>query len=273
MKNQPTDDSYPLLGQIKRLAVFGLGTVMLLFLPACSGDDDNPADPADPTPAISIADRTDAEGITLVFAVTLSTATSHAVVFSFATIDITAIAPDDYVAASGVDTIAAGELNAAILVTTVDDSEAEASETFSVSLTSIAGATVARSLATGTITDNDPTGVSFASQVQPLLQTRCGKPGFCHGGVAPGGSFFTGTTADYATLINATGTNTALLPGSSDGKVIQPGDRTISTLFTKIDTTNSPPFGSWMPGGGDTLIHIDHAGLIGDWIDQGALDN
>ena len=273
MKKLATLDSYPLVQQIKRVTLFGLGIIVLSLFLACSGGDDNTTDPVDPTPAISIADQTAIEGNTMLFAVSLDQATSHVVVYSFATTNITATAPGDYSVTSGVDTIAGGEISATILVTTVDDGEAEATETFSVSLTSTTGATVARSLAIGTITDNDPTGVSFATQVQPLLRTSCGKPGFCHGGTAPGGHFYIGTEANYTTVINATGDNTALLPSSLDGKVIQPGYRGISTLFTKIDTTSPQPFGSPMPGGGESPLNLDEQNIIGDWIDQGAQDN
>jgi len=266
MKKLASFDSYLLVQQIKRVALFGLETIVLSLFLACSGNDDNTTDPVDPTPAISIADQTAIEGNTLLFAVSLDQATSHAVVYSFATTNITAIAPDDYSATFGVDTIAGGEISATIMVTTVDDSEAEASETFSVSLTSTTGATVARSLATGTITDNDPTGVSFAIQVQPLLRTSCGKLGTCHGGAFPGGDMFIDTTADYANVIAATGQNL-----TDGGLVVVPGNSAVSTLYTQTTDDYNIAF-SRMPKANPALS-LEQQQWISDWIDQGAQDN
>jgi hypothetical protein len=79
-----------------------------------------------------------------------------------------------------------------------------------------------------------------------------------------------GTNVTYATLIDATGSNTALLPGSPDGKVIQPGSAASSTLYTK--TTSSPPFPGQMPPG-PTKLTLTQQNLIRDWINQGAQDN
>jgi hypothetical protein len=277
MKRQATGKSYSSSDKIRRAGLFGLGILILLsllsllFLVACSGDD-GPTEPTDPTPAISIADQTAIEGNTLLFAVTLDQATSHAVIYSYTTTNITATSPADYSAASDTDTIAAGETSAIIMVTTIDDIDAESDETFSVSLTQATGATVARSLAMGTITDNDATGVSFATQVKPLLSTSCGKLGNCHGGQFPGGGFYIGTDAVYGIVVSATGDNTALMPGSPNGRVVQPGDHSVSTLFTKVDSTGIVPFASLMPADGSALS-IDQQNLIRDWIDQGALDN
>ena len=240
--------------------------MLLLAFWACSGDDETPTDPTDPIPAISIADRTVIEGNTLLFSVTLDQTTSHAVVYSFATTDITATAPGDYYAASATDTIAAGETDATILVISVDDTDIETTETFSVSLTSTTGATVARSLAIGTITDNDPTGVSFASQVQPLLRTSCGKLGTCHGGAFPGGDLYIGTTAVYDTVISATGSS---LTGG--GLVVVPGNSAASTLYTQTTDNYNQAF-SRMPKANPALS-LEQQNLIRDWIDQGALDN
>jgi len=246
--------------------VAGLGVCLVALTLGCSGGDDNTTDPVDPTPAISIADQMAIEGNTLLFAVSLDQVTSHAVVYSFTTTDITATAPDDYTATSGVDTIVAGEIGATILVTSVDDSEAEATETFSVSLTSTTGATMARSLAIGTITDNDPTGVSFATQVQPLLRTSCGKLQTCHGGALPGGDMFIDTSADYANVISATGQNL-----SGGGLVVVPGNSAASTLYTQTTDNYNTAF-SRMPKGFSALS-LEQQNLIRDWIDQGAQDN
>lgn len=237
---------------------------MLLLLFACSGDDETPTEPPDPTPAISIADQTAIESNTLVFTVSLDRATAHAVVFSYATTDVTAIAPGDYYGVSGVDTIVAGDTSATILVSSREDTESESSETFSVSLTSTTGANMARSLALGTITDNDPVGVSFASRVQPLLRTSCGTIGLnCHGSQFPGGGFNLGTDAAYDIVIAATG---QIFSGG--GPVVVSGNSAASTLYTQ--TTDQAI--SRMPKGLPALSP-ELQNLIRDWIDEGARDN
>lgn len=231
----------------------------------CSCSKDKPTTPTPTEPAISVHDQTAVEGNTLLFSVTLDHSTDHIVTFGFATIDGTAKAGSDYVAASGVDTIPAGRTAATILVTTIDDAVVETVESFSLVLSSVTGAQVARSLATGTITDNDALPVSFASQVRPLLQTSCAKLGFCHGSSStPGGGLFLGAPVTYSIVINATGTNTG-------GKVVRPDSSSASTLYT--ETTSNPPFGSRMPKDGPPYLDSAQQRWIRDWIDQGALDN
>ncbi len=240
--------------------------MLLLLLFACSGDE-TPVEPPDPTPAISIADQTAIEGNTLLFTVSLDQATAHAVIFSYSTTDGTATAPGDYYGAVGVDTIIAGDTSAFVLVVARDDSEYEGTETFSVSLTSTTGANMARSLATGSITDNDPEGVSFAAHVQPLLSTSCGKLGTCHGGQFPGGDFYIGTDAAYDTVIAATG---QLLTGG--GLVVVPGNSAASTIYTQTTDDYIGGTFSRMPNGFSPLS-LEQQNLIRDWIDEGALDN
>jgi len=241
--------------------VFAL-VLAVLFL-GCSGDD-NPTTP-EPQPAISVQDQTVVEGNTVLFQVRLDRTTDHGVTFAYGTIAGTALAGSDYNAVSGNDTIPTGQTSVTILVPTIDDSEIESSESFSFVLSSVAGAQVSRGLATGTITDNEVTIVSFASQVRPLLQTSCAKSGFCHGSLStPGGGLYLGTTVTYTTVINATGNNTG-------GLVVQPGNSAASTLYTK--TTATPPFPSQMPQDGPPYLSLTNQGLIRDWIDQGAQDN
>jgi len=241
--------------------VFAL--VLAASFSGCSNDD-NPATP-EPQPAISVQDQSVVEGNTVLFQVRLDRTTDHRVTFAYATIDGTALAGSDYTAVSGNDTIPTGETSVTILVSTIDDGEVESSESFSFVLSSVAGAQVSRGLATGTITDNEATIVSFASQVRPLLQTSCAKSGFCHGSLStPGGGLFLGTTVTYATVIDATGDNTG-------GLVVQPGNSAASTLYTK--TTDSPPFPSQMPQDGPPFLSLAQQSLIRDWIDQGAQDN
>jgi hypothetical protein len=251
--------------------IFGILILIILFGSACSDDNETPTDPG-VQPAVSVGDQTVAEGNTVLFGVTLDQSTTHAVTFTYSTSDGTATAGADYYAAAGSDTIPAGQTSATILVPTIDDSEFEPTETFTFILNSVAGASVAKSTGTATINDNDVSGVSFATDIQPLLRTSCANLA-CHGGSFPGGNMYLGSNAEYADVINATGDNTALLPGSSDGKVIQVGNSAASTLYTKVDTTAAVPFGSRMPSGGASPLSRAQQVLLRDWIDQGAQDN
>jgi len=240
--------------------------MLLTVALSCSDSGDNPVPPED-RPAISVQDQNVAEGNWAPISVVLDHAADHQVTFSFATLaDSNATSGSDYTAVSGTDTIPAGQINATILVSTNDDSEVESAETFSVALSAVAGAEVARALATCTITDNDLGEVSFATQVRPLLQTSCAKGGFCHSSSAtpPGGGMILGSTVTYASVIAATGDNTG-------GLVVQPNNSSASTLYTK--TTATPPFPSRMPQDGPPYLSDSLQHLIRDWIDQGAQDN
>ena len=169
---------------------------------SCS-DDNNPTDPVQPVPpSVSINDHAVSEGTTALVTITLNKAATSAVIYQFTTANITALAGSDYTAASGTDTIAVGSDESFILVGTIDDSDIESAEQFSVVLTSVSGATVDRSVAVCTINDNDNAPVSFASQVRPLLQASCASVA-CHGGSFPGGGMYLGSGVAYADLMAA----------------------------------------------------------------------
>ncbi|MEW5795510.1 MAG: Calx-beta domain-containing protein [Candidatus Zixiibacteriota bacterium] len=239
--------------------------IAILAAVGCSDSGDKPTDPNDARPSISIQDHTVVEGGTLLFGVSINQATDHLVVFSYATSNGSALAGSDFTATSGSDTILIGQTSSTILVPTIDDSDVEPTETFLMALTMVTGANVVRSVATGTINDNDVAQISFAAQVRPLLQTSCAKLGFCHGSSAtPGGDMYLGGTVTYALVISATGTNTG-------GNVVVAGNSANSTLYTK--TTDTPPFPSRMPYDGPPYLTLVQQNLIRDWIDQGALDN
>jgi hypothetical protein len=120
-----------------------------------------------PLPTISIANATTgptytAPTTTLSFPVTLSAASTKAVSVSYATADGGAKAGNDYTAASGTLTFNPGETSKTVDVTiTADkvlhgDDAAEASETFTVTLSNPVNATIATGSATGTIANDDP---------------------------------------------------------------------------------------------------------------------
>jgi hypothetical protein len=235
--------------------------VLAAMLPGCSKDDASTT--PEPQPAVSVQDQSVVEGNTALVSVELNHSASHPVIFSYATIGGTAASGSDFAAALGTDTIPVGQTSATILVSTIDDSDVESSESFSVALSSVSGAEVARALAVCTITDNDVAGVSFATQVKPLLQGSCAKLGSCHGGTFAGGLFM-GVPVTYNAVITGTGITTG-------GPVVVSGSSSTSTLYTK--TTASPPFPSRMPQDGPPYLDLTQQALIRDWIDQGALDN
>lgn len=113
----------------------------------------------DPTPTLTIENREVPESNTvrgMVFTVTLSKASGRTVTVKYATSDGTAKAGEDFVAASGTLTFAAGDTTKTINLTIPVDSLDEANEKFTVTLTEPSGATLADGVAEGTITDNDP---------------------------------------------------------------------------------------------------------------------
>ncbi len=117
----------------------------------------------DGVPTLSINDVTVTEavgGVDAVFTVTLSNPASTAVTVSYATSNGSgtgaATAGSDYTAISATTlTIGANTLTGRITVRVLDDLVDEPSETFTVTLSSPSGATVADAEGIGTITDND----------------------------------------------------------------------------------------------------------------------
>lgn len=117
-------------------------------------------------PTLSVADVSVNEGnagqTTLAFAVALSQASTTPVTVHYSTANGTATAGSDYTALSGTLTFAAGETSKKINVSVAGDTLVEGNETLTLSLSSPAGATLARGSATGTIVNDD---------VAPVLPT------------------------------------------------------------------------------------------------------
>jgi hypothetical protein len=232
---------------------------------SCKNSSDNPVTP-DPQPSVSVADQSAVEGDTFLFAVTIDRVSSNPVVFAYNTVGGTAAAGTDFTAVSATDTIASGQTLATILVSTIDDAEVESAESFLFVLISVSGAQVNRGSATGTITDNDISDVSFDTQVKPLLQGSCAKLSSCHASTIPGGDMYIDTAVTYSVVTNATGTLTGR-------KVVVPDSASESSLYFVTTSTPRAPF-SRMPTvfGLDSLTTIEQH-LLRDWIDQGAQDN
>ena len=139
---------------------------------------------------LAVADARAKEGTdtTIGFAVTLSRAASGAVTVDYATSDGTARAGEDYAAASGTLTFAAGETAKTVAVAVLDDAVDEGEESFTLTLSSPSGAVIADGSATGTIENDDPMpkawlarfGRTVASQVVDAVSARLEGGGGSH---------------------------------------------------------------------------------------------
>ncbi|ORB29191.1 chitinase [Mycolicibacterium parafortuitum] len=138
-------------------------------------------------PTVSVADASVTEansGATqMTFVVTLSKSSTSPVTVAYATSNGTATAGVDYTAKAGTITFAPGVLTQQIQVSVTGDTTVEANETFTLTLSSPTGATIADGTALGTIVDNDVAipgtvslSISDASVAEPVPGT----------GVAPG---------------------------------------------------------------------------------------
>jgi hypothetical protein len=91
--------------------------------------------------------------------------------------------------------------------------------------------------------------VDFATQIQPLLQAKCGA---CHGGDKRSGGF---TVREYNEMLH----------GGRSGASIMPGNAKASLLIQRIDGSRGPT----MPLGGAPLTAAEIA-TLSTWIGEGA---
>ncbi|WP_319432275.1 chitinase [Mycobacterium sp. RTGN5] len=110
-------------------------------------------------PNVSIGNANKAEGNSgtsnMTFTVTLSKAATVPITVDYATSNGTATAGQDYTAATGTVTFAAGETTKTIAVAVAGDATVEPTETFTVALSNATGATIVTASAIGTITNDD----------------------------------------------------------------------------------------------------------------------
>ena len=124
--------------------------------------DNDPAEPTEPAPvvvpSVSVADARVQEGAgaELAFAVTLSASSSSPVTVDYRTLDGTARAGEDYVAAAGTLSFAAGETAQTVRVAVLDDAHDEGEERLRLLLTNPVGATKGDEAAIGVIENHDP---------------------------------------------------------------------------------------------------------------------
>ena len=108
--------------------------------------------------ALSVADARAHENAdaTIDFIVSLDRAAYGTVTVDYATADGSATAGEDYTAASGTLSFAAGETEKTVAVALLDDAKDEGEETFALNLSNASGAYIADGSATGTIVNSDP---------------------------------------------------------------------------------------------------------------------
>ena len=120
----------------------GTGTASII-------DDDEPPElTIDDAPVVS-------EGETAEFTVRLGAVSGLAVSASYRTVDVTAVAGFDYTSGEGTLRFEPGEMTKTIPVQTLQDELAEATETFTVRLSTPSGATLADGTGMASITDDD----------------------------------------------------------------------------------------------------------------------
>ena len=129
----------------------------------CTGDGRKLANPLHtviegPPVEFSVADAevTEAEDAVLAFVVTLSRTASGTLTVDYATSDGSALASDDYKAASGTLTFQAGDSSATVEVEVLNDSHDEGEETLTLSLSNASAGRLTDGEATGTIKNRDP---------------------------------------------------------------------------------------------------------------------
>lgn len=134
-------------------AVFGPSATVIARYEVVIHDDD--AGRA-PLPELTIGDVTAAEdGFSATFEVVLSTPSAAAVTFRADTLAGTAAGGKDFASFHSPITLAPGETRVTLRVPLIDDEESEGQETFSMLLSAVTNATLAREEAKARITDDD----------------------------------------------------------------------------------------------------------------------
>ena len=146
-----------------------------------------------PKPSLTVAGASLAEGNTgmqsLSFTVTLANRTPLRVSVAYATADGTAKAGSDYTATSGRLVFAPGETSKTVAVPILGDTVFESDETFSLTLSNPANATLGTATATGAITNDD---------------AATATPGHYNGPITSGGNIDFDVAADGHTVSGLT---------------------------------------------------------------------
>ena len=188
----------------------------------------------DPLPALSIADASQAEGDSgtrnLQFSVQLSAASGRDITVAYATSDGSATTADsDYNAANGTLTFAAGETQKTIDVAIVGDTRNEADETFEVTLSNPAQATLDQATATGTIQNDEGLPTLSVADVS-VAEGNSGTTAMTFTVELSAVSGQT-VTADYAT-VEATATDADFV--AATGQISIPAGQSTATIEISV---------------------------------------
>ncbi|MBX7231982.1 MAG: hypothetical protein K1X29_07845, partial [Bdellovibrionales bacterium] len=160
------------------------------------------------TPTVSISDTSFTEGSIGSFTVSLSQPTTLPVTVAYTMVDETATSPADYIGATGILTIPAGQSSGTVSINIVDDSVYEGNETFRFEISAVNNAdmgpvTLSKQI---TITDNDSVpDISIADASVTEGGTLSFTVSLSHASKYP-------VTFDYVTQ-DGTGANKAVSPG------------------------------------------------------------
>ena len=208
------------------------------------------------TETVSVAAATATEGAAANFVVTLSGAVSSAVEVSYRTSDGTAVAGSDYTGASDTLTFSVGgSRQQTIAVDTTDDTLNEATEDFTLTLTSItqvAGLSLGTASATGAITDNDALAAAVSadaanvdegsaatftvSLTAGIESTAPVEVRYTLGGTA-GSNDYTAPTAPL-TIVKGASSGTITI-AIADDEVVDPGETLEVTLSAATTATRT----------------------------------
>jgi sugar lactone lactonase YvrE len=186
------------------------------------------------------------------FTVTNTTVSTLPLTVNYATSDGSALAGSDYAATNGTLTFAPGVTSEIIRIPILDDSLAESTETFTVSLSSPSGATIADGQAVGTIEDNDAAKFYVVNDSSTDQTYRYGAPGNPLGNSALG----SGDTAPRGAASNAAGAMVWVVDANQKVYVYNPGGALL---------------GSWTPGGLNASAQVE--GIATNGADIWLLDN
>lgn len=199
------------------------------------------------SPAVYISDSSAAEGGTLQFTISLSSASASAVFFSWNTNAGTATSSTDFVPQSGGVSLAPGVTLIFVDVPTVQDVLSESSETFTLVLSSLSGATAGDLTGLGTIIDDDSSppnlfiydasvteGGSLAFKIS-LSAVSAFDISFSFTteiGAASAADF---TTAFGSKTIPAGMSSTTIVVFTADDAVVEPSETMIVTLSSFVN--------------------------------------
>lgn len=125
---------------------------------------------------LSIANASVNEGLTAEVEVTLNSASTSVITVDYQTLDGTATDGDDYSASNGTLTFAPGQISKTIMLTTLQDTDEESNEVFSVELSNPVGASISGGTATVTIIDDDTGGTLPSVSVSDVVVDENGGP-------------------------------------------------------------------------------------------------